>query len=127
MYWSFFTALKLMHLFFPLFGEILNCFAFRAWPVKHLVCLGLQCFYEYINILVSCSREFTHRVKSVSMATFTSQEVEALENGGNQVQGLISSSLVKGVCFSVLMRLSFFSACKRYIFEGLGPSKAAIA
>ena len=84
-------------------------------------------FYEYINILVSCSREFTHRVKSVSMAKFTSQEVEALQNGGNQVQGLISSSLVKGVSFSVLMRLSLFSACKRIIFEGLGPSKAAIA
>ncbi|KAG0498219.1 hypothetical protein HPP92_002910 [Vanilla planifolia] len=30
------------------------------------------------------SREFTHRVKSVSMAKFTTQEVEALENGGNQ-------------------------------------------
>jgi Arf-GAP domain and FG repeat-containing protein 1 len=44
-------------------------------------------FYEYIHILVSCSREFTHRVKSVSMAKFTSQEVEALQNGGNQVQG----------------------------------------
>ncbi|KAL3534816.1 hypothetical protein ACH5RR_003277 [Cinchona calisaya] len=29
-------------------------------------------------------REFTHRVKSVSMAKFTSQEVEALQTGGNQ-------------------------------------------
>ncbi|KAI6673602.1 hypothetical protein NL676_001508 [Syzygium grande] len=29
-------------------------------------------------------REFTHRVKSVSMAKFTSQEVEVLQNGGNQ-------------------------------------------
>lgn len=36
---------------------------------------------------MTCSgihREFTHRVKSVSMAKFTSQEVEALQNGGNQ-------------------------------------------
>lgn len=32
-----------------------------------------------------CSREFTHRVKSVSMAKFTSQEVNALQQGGNQV------------------------------------------
>lgn len=32
------------------------------------------------------SREFTHRVKSVSMSTFTTQEVEALQNGGNQVR-----------------------------------------
>ncbi|PHT85791.1 hypothetical protein T459_07897 [Capsicum annuum] len=31
-----------------------------------------------------CSREFTHRVKSFSMAKFTSQEVEALQKGGNQ-------------------------------------------
>ncbi|GFQ05971.1 probable ADP-ribosylation factor GTPase-activating protein agd14 [Phtheirospermum japonicum] len=29
-------------------------------------------------------REFTHRVKSVSMAKFTSQEVDALQKGGNQ-------------------------------------------
>ncbi|KAE8687908.1 NSP-interacting GTPase, putative isoform 3 [Hibiscus syriacus] len=29
-------------------------------------------------------REFTHRVKSVSMAKFTSQEVAALQEGGNQ-------------------------------------------
>ena len=31
------------------------------------------------------SREFTHRVKSVSMAKFTSQEVTALQEGGNKV------------------------------------------
>ncbi|XP_042513406.1 probable ADP-ribosylation factor GTPase-activating protein AGD14 isoform X3 [Macadamia integrifolia] len=38
-------------------------------------------------VCVTCSgihREFTHRVKSVSMAKFTSQEVEALQKGGNQ-------------------------------------------
>ncbi|KAL0316681.1 UNVERIFIED_CONTAM: putative ADP-ribosylation factor GTPase-activating protein AGD14 [Sesamum radiatum] len=29
-------------------------------------------------------REFTHRVKSVSMSKFTSQEVDALQKGGNQ-------------------------------------------
>ncbi|KAI6681811.1 hypothetical protein NL676_035692 [Syzygium grande] len=29
-------------------------------------------------------REFTHRVKSISMAKFTSQEVSALQGGGNQ-------------------------------------------
>ena len=38
---------------------------------------------------VSYSREFTHRVKSVSMAKFTSQEVEALQKGGNQVDKLL--------------------------------------
>lgn len=35
---------------------------------------------------LSHSREFTHRVKSVSMAKFTTQEVEALQKGGNQVK-----------------------------------------
>ncbi|KAH6828643.1 hypothetical protein C2S53_006641 [Perilla frutescens var. hirtella] len=30
------------------------------------------------------NREFTHRVKSVSMAKFTSQEVDAVQKGGNQ-------------------------------------------
>ncbi|KAF6151965.1 hypothetical protein GIB67_010539 [Kingdonia uniflora] len=38
-------------------------------------------------VCTTCSgihREFTHRVKSVSMAKFTSQEVEALQRGGNQ-------------------------------------------
>ncbi|XP_061372514.1 probable ADP-ribosylation factor GTPase-activating protein AGD14 isoform X2 [Gastrolobium bilobum] len=38
-------------------------------------------------VCVTCSgihREFTHRVKSVSMAKFTAQEVDALQNGGNQ-------------------------------------------
>ncbi|CAJ1947672.1 unnamed protein product [Sphenostylis stenocarpa] len=33
---------------------------------------------------LSYFREFTHRVKSVSMAKFTSQEVDALQSGGNQ-------------------------------------------
>lgn len=31
------------------------------------------------------SREFTHRVKSVSMAKFTAEEVSALQAGGNEV------------------------------------------
>ncbi|KAL5153861.1 putative ADP-ribosylation factor GTPase-activating protein AGD14 [Glycine soja] len=39
------------------------------------------CMYEFLDFHF---REFTHRVKSVSMAKFTSQEVDALQNGGNQ-------------------------------------------
>ncbi|KAF8034389.1 hypothetical protein BT93_C0633 [Corymbia citriodora subsp. variegata] len=38
-------------------------------------------------VCTTCSgihREFTHRVKSISMAKFTSQEVTALQGGGNQ-------------------------------------------
>lgn len=38
-----------------------------------------------ILIEITCSREFTHRVKSVSMAKFTPQEVSALQGGGNAV------------------------------------------
>ncbi|KAE9619846.1 putative Arf GTPase activating protein [Lupinus albus] len=45
------------------------------------------CTSFWTFVCVTCSgihREFTHRVKSVSMAKFTSQEVDALQNGGNQ-------------------------------------------
>ncbi|XP_020597701.1 probable ADP-ribosylation factor GTPase-activating protein AGD14 [Phalaenopsis equestris] len=51
--------------------------------------LGPQyvCTNFWTFVCIACSgihREFTHRVKSVSMAKFTAQEVEALQNGGNQ-------------------------------------------
>ncbi|KAI4300993.1 hypothetical protein L6164_034313 [Bauhinia variegata] len=51
--------------------------------------LGPQyvCTNFWTFVCIACSgihREFTHRVKSVSMAKFTSQEVDALQNGGNQ-------------------------------------------
>ncbi|KAK3165765.1 hypothetical protein QOZ80_1AG0037380 [Eleusine coracana subsp. coracana] len=45
------------------------------------------CTNFWTFVCLSCSgihREFTHRVKSVSMAKFTTQEVRALEQGGNQ-------------------------------------------
>ncbi|KAK7266969.1 hypothetical protein RIF29_19631 [Crotalaria pallida] len=45
------------------------------------------CISFWTFVCVTCSgihREFTHRVKSVSMAKFSSQEVDALQNGGNQ-------------------------------------------
>ncbi|CAI9779585.1 unnamed protein product [Fraxinus pennsylvanica] len=51
--------------------------------------LGPQyvCTNFWTFVCMTCSgihREFTHRVKSVSMAKFTSQEVDALQKGGNQ-------------------------------------------
>ncbi|KAL5572696.1 hypothetical protein UlMin_022293 [Ulmus minor] len=51
--------------------------------------LGPQyvCTNFWTFVCTQCSgihREFTHRVKSVSMAKFTSQEVNALQEGGNQ-------------------------------------------
>ncbi|KAA8535004.1 hypothetical protein F0562_030007 [Nyssa sinensis] len=50
--------------------------------------LGAQyvCTNFWTFVCTTCSgihREFTHRVKSVSMAKFTSQEVSALQGGGN--------------------------------------------
>lgn len=51
--------------------------------------LGPQyvCTNFWTFVCIACSgihREFTHRVKSVSMSKFTTQEVEALQRGGNQ-------------------------------------------
>ncbi|KAK9141875.1 hypothetical protein Syun_011275 [Stephania yunnanensis] len=51
--------------------------------------LGPQyvCTNFWTFVCTTCSgihREFTHRVKSVSMAKFTSQEVSALQGGGNE-------------------------------------------
>ncbi|KAL1201851.1 putative ADP-ribosylation factor GTPase-activating protein AGD14 [Cardamine amara subsp. amara] len=51
--------------------------------------LGPQyvCTTFWTFVCMACSgihREFTHRVKSVSMSKFTSKEVEVLQNGGNQ-------------------------------------------
>eukprot|EP00249_Psilotum_nudum_P022313 c28467_g3_i2 orf=1039-3261(-) len=46
------------------------------------VCLNFWTF-----VCTTCSgihREFTHRVKSVSLSKFTAQEVSALQNGGNE-------------------------------------------
>ncbi|KAL8460120.1 hypothetical protein ACS0TY_031870 [Phlomoides rotata] len=51
--------------------------------------LGPQyvCTNFWTFVCMQCSgihREFTHRVKSVSMANFTKKEVDALQKGGNQ-------------------------------------------
>lgn len=77
----------LVHLFLSLFNGTFCCFGGFVQTTKHLIHFDFQCFMNVsINVFLSYSREFTHRVKSVSMAKFTSQEVEALQNGGNQVQ-----------------------------------------
>ncbi|KAL3009459.1 hypothetical protein AAZX31_07G084500 [Glycine max] len=47
------------------------------------VCTNCSGIHQLLFVLIY-SREFTHRVKSVSMAKFTSQEVSALQEGGNQ-------------------------------------------
>ena len=50
----------------------------------------------FLSLSLSLSREFTHRVKSISMAKFTSQEVSALKEGGNQVR--LSFSSLRLIC-----------------------------
>lgn len=55
------------------------------------------------------SREFTHRVKSVSMATFTSQEVEALQKGGNQVNGYSLNCFTYQGCVFLVFTLKIFA------------------
>ncbi|KAJ0709972.1 putative Arf GTPase activating protein [Helianthus annuus] len=55
------------------------------------------CTSFWTFVCTTCSgihREFTHRVKSVSMAKFTTQEVSALQGGGNAV-------IMLHKCFSV--------------------------
>lgn len=85
----------------------------------NLACKQISIFF-FINELmffVSYSREFTHRVKSVSMAKFTSQEVEALQKGGNQVDILlIFLNLAASFAYSHAYELSSpFSVQGNYI------------
>ncbi|KAM0875270.1 hypothetical protein ACQ4PT_036951 [Festuca glaucescens] len=49
-------------------------------------CINCNGIVRAPTLIRSCDprREFTHRVKSVSMSKFTAQEVEALQKGGNQ-------------------------------------------
>lgn len=73
-------------------------------------------FFNKLMFFVSYSREFTHRVKSVSMAKFTSQEVEALQNGGNQVNKLLIFHFEAGFVNSHAYRISsLFSVQGKYI------------
>lgn len=51
------------------------------WWFKKGVCT----YIDYMYILNNFSREFTHRVKSISMAKFTADEVSALQAAGNEV------------------------------------------
>lgn len=60
----------------------------------------------------SYSREFTHRVKSVSMAKFTTQEVEALQNGGNQVLSDFLSMWKDGIFILVLLTIHSFQRAR---------------
>eukprot|EP00268_Persea_americana_P007229 TRINITY_DN12661_c0_g1_i4.p1 TRINITY_DN12661_c0_g1~~TRINITY_DN12661_c0_g1_i4.p1 ORF type:complete len:648 (-),score=112.43 TRINITY_DN12661_c0_g1_i4:423-2366(-) len=75
-----------------------------------LYVLSLKLFnllgFDVLVFFALHSREFTHRVKSVSMAKFTSQEVDALQKGGNQVRQ-----------FGDMHSLWFGSSCAHEIFH----------
>lgn len=62
-----------------------------------------------------CSREFSHRIKSISMAKFTSAEVSALQAGGNEVILIILESVctVKGGGVSQLV-IPYCEVYERY-------------
>ncbi|KAK7817820.1 putative adp-ribosylation factor gtpase-activating protein agd14, partial [Quercus suber] len=42
------------------------------------------CLHNFLDICLHKLREFTHRVKSISMAKFNAEEVNALQAGGNE-------------------------------------------
>lgn len=77
--------------------------------VLHIPLL-LQSTFTYYVVGTNCSREFTHRVKSVSMAKFTSQEVSALQGGGNAVHIQLLSFPddihVSFTCLSILQHVT---------------------
>lgn len=98
-----------------------------------LLLLSLTINTSWILLLIAehFSREFTHRVKSVSMAKFTADEVSALHAGGNEVRfaGLVVTSSVQmnvAVCVlcPVLTRCSWISvkAGETDIFQRVGSS-----
>ncbi|KAK4391630.1 putative ADP-ribosylation factor GTPase-activating protein AGD14 [Sesamum angolense] len=75
--------------------------ALLYWPGPQYVCTNFSTF-----VCTTCSgihREFTHRVKSVSMAKFTPQEVSALQGGGMQVlEKFISRNGILNVIHSLM-------------------------
>ncbi|KAI7733271.1 hypothetical protein M8C21_007246 [Ambrosia artemisiifolia] len=72
-----------------MFISVMNYIPWPYFDFKKINFQGPQyvCTNFWTFVCMTCSgihREFTHRVKSVSMSKFTSQEVEALQEGGNQ-------------------------------------------
>jgi hypothetical protein len=51
------------------------------------------------------SREFNHRVKSISMATFKPEEIKGLQEGGNKVRNKVTKA--KYVFFISLAFIKF--------------------
>jgi hypothetical protein len=97
-------------------------------PFTLCIILSLQ---GIITILTSYgviySREFTHRVKSVSMAKFTTQEVRTLEQGGNQVK--VHLELLYLVPFQLIgFKIEVTTAASTgHLPEGLGLATNEVA
>lgn len=91
--------------------------------------LHFSLLFNRWHFLLFVSREFTHRVKSVSMAKFTSQEVAALQEGGNEVLLLLAMVLFWGnfACTSPIIRWlrkeGYFGVC----FENKKPELAVVS
>lgn len=85
--------------------------------------LSLELFnffgFDALVFFAPPSREFTHRVKSVSMAKFSSQEVDALQKGGNQVRflGGMHSLWCVYIYLLILVLMQYF-----ILFSGLEKS-----
>ena len=69
------------HLFACLVAGFSECATFLISLIYDVVNMLLYYLFSPPHNFVLISREFTHRVKSVSMSKFTSQEVEVLQNG----------------------------------------------
>lgn len=61
-------------------------------------CSGIQFFLLHVNAVTFFSREFNHRVKSVSMATFKAEEIEKLKRIGNAVRLIILLTVTRPEC-----------------------------
>ncbi|RRT52720.1 hypothetical protein B296_00003686, partial [Ensete ventricosum] len=99
------SSLFLRHPYYPSQIPTSPLLFMMAYVNLVLVDRGLNMYaqisgHSYVQIVAEYSkcffREFTHRVKSISMAKFTSQEVSALQEGGNEVGDIENSYLNRG-------------------------------
>ena len=75
------------------------CLHKLQWNTVSIRNINIQYFpnpvrYTFVfanQVYMNNSREFTHRVKSVSMAKFTAEEAAALQAGGNEVFMIVLS------------------------------------
>lgn len=99
-----------------------------SWPIFLLSPIH-NTWWIVLSMSEHFSREFTHRVKSVSMAKFTTDEVSALQAGGNEVR-YPSPAVSNSVRTDLVACVSFLICCSRFsceaseagILQGVGSS-----